>query len=237
MEAFILSTKTERCSKRILSGPISWAWICRIRPSFVIFAAIRQAALPLPMYKTLGQVWGTSSAPSLPCKTAQKELAGAGYYCFKIDPTGQSFLYQLFNSLSLGKNVFFIDGNRRIIFSPDPSQMGKDVSKEADIQQLFQGQSTSIRFRQGTVDKVISYTLFNPAKDGRLQWVLISEQSWAEIMQPSLPYRQFLLILLALGVIVPVLVTTYGVRHITDPIQELIRVARAGHREPVQDPD
>ena len=41
-------------------------------------------------------------------------------------------------------------------------------------------------------------------------------------MQPSLPYRRFLLILLALGVILPVLVTLYGVRHITDPIQKLI---------------
>jgi nitrate/nitrite-specific signal transduction histidine kinase len=54
----------------------------------------------------------------------------------------------------------------------------------------------------------------------------VNEQSWAEIMQPSLPYRQLLLILLALGVIVPVLVTTYGVRHITHPIQELIQASR-----------
>ena len=58
-----------------------------------------------------------------------------------------------------------------------------------------------------------------------LRWILISEQSWAEIMQPSLPYRQLLLVLLALGVIVPVLVTAYGVRHITDPIQKLIQAS------------
>ena len=55
---------------------------------------------------------------------------------------------------------------------------------------------------------------------------MISEQSWAEIMQPSLPYRRFLLILLALGVILPVLVTLYGVRHITDPIQKLIQASQ-----------
>lgn len=59
----------------------------------------------------------------------------------------------------------------------------------------------------------------------RVNWYVLTEQSWADIMQPSLAYRQLLLILLALGVIVPVLVTAYGVRYITDPIQKLIRAA------------
>jgi nitrate/nitrite-specific signal transduction histidine kinase len=54
---------------------------------------------------------------------------------------------------------------------------------------------------------------------------MLSERSWNEIMEPTLPYRQLLLFLLALGVIVPVLVTAYGVRHITTPIQKLIRAA------------
>ncbi len=44
-------------------------------------------------------------------------------------------------------------------------------------------------------------------------------------MRPSLPYRQLLYLLLALGVIVPVLLTAYGVRHITDPIKKLIRAS------------
>jgi nitrate/nitrite-specific signal transduction histidine kinase len=161
-----------------------------------------------------------------PMHNVQKKMVGAGYYCLKIDPTGQNNLYQLFNQLSLGKNVFFLDGNQRIVFSPDPAQIGKDLSKEADIQQLLQSQNTSIRFRQGMVEKVISYAPFNPVKDGRFRWILISEQSWTDIMQPSLPYRQFLYVLLALGVIVPVLVTLYGVGYITDPIQKLIRASR-----------
>ena len=58
-----------------------------------------------------------------------------------------------------------------------------------------------------------------------MRWNLIKEESWADVMRPSLPYRQLLLVLLALGVIVPVLVTAYGVRHITHPIQKLIRAS------------
>jgi len=59
-----------------------------------------------------------------------------------------------------------------------------------------------------------------------VHWNIVKEESWAEIMQPTLAYRQLLLVLLALGVIVPVLVTAYGVRHITTPIQKLIQAAK-----------
>ena len=69
---------------------------------------------------------------------------------------------------------------------------------------------------------VVSYIPLPGGATDQRAWYALSEQSWAEIMQPSLPYRQFLVVLLALGVIVPVLVTAYGVRHITDPIQKLI---------------
>ena len=154
-----------------------------------------------------------------------REFIGAGYYCFVIEPTGQNVLYKLFNGLSLGQNVYLIDGNQRIVFSPDPAQMGRDLSKEAYIQQLLQDQSMSIRFQKGAKDMLISYNPLNPVNDGRIRWALISEQSWAEVMRPSLPYRQLLLVLLALGVIVPVMVTAYGVRHITNPIRELIRAS------------
>ena len=154
-----------------------------------------------------------------------REFIGAGYYCFVIEPTGQNVLYKLFNGLSLGQNVYLIDGNQRIVFSPDPAQMGRDLSKEAYIQQLLQDQSMSIRFQKGAKDMLISYNPLNPVNDGRIRWALISEQSWAEVMRPSLPYRQLLLVLLALGVVVPVLVTAYGVRHITDPVQKLIRAS------------
>ena len=72
---------------------------------------------------------------------------------------------------------------------------------------------------------VISYYPLANVVSDKLRWILIKEQSLAEIMQPSLPYRQLLYVLLALGVIVPLLVTAFGVRHITEPIQKLIRAA------------
>src|SRR3989304_6003209 len=87
---------------------------------------------------------------------------------------------------------------------------------------------SSGRFRIGTEDMVVSYVPVGGPPSDRVSWFVLTEQSWSEIMQPSLPYRQLMLVLLALGVIVPVLVTAYGVRHITEPIQKLIRAAEQG---------
>jgi nitrate/nitrite-specific signal transduction histidine kinase len=155
----------------------------------------------------------------------QGEYVGAIYFCFTIYPPTENVYYTALARLDMGSGVFVMDGNQRVIFSPDPSQLGKDLSQAAYIQNLLQGKSTSIRFQKGAEDIVISYNPVDSMVNDRNRWIIIKEQNWAELMRPTLPYRQFLLALLALGVVVPVLVTAYGVRHITDPIQKLIRAS------------
>jgi len=159
----------------------------------------------------------------------QGEFVGAIYYCFTIYPPTQNVYYEAYSKayrdLGLGPNMTMVDGNQRVIFSPDPSQMGRDLSGEAYLQQLFQGQSMSGRFRKGKEDVLVSYVPMYTFTNNIALWSLIKEESWADVMRPSLPYRQLLLVLLALGVIVPVAVTAYGVRHITNPIQKLIRAS------------
>ncbi len=159
----------------------------------------------------------------------QGEFEGAVYYCFTVYPPTQNVYYEAYlnayRDLGLGPNIYMVDGNQRVIFSPDPSQMGRDLSGEAYLQQLFQGQSKSGRFRVGKEDLLVSYAPLFASTSNLMLWNLIKEESWTDVMRPSLPYRQLLLVLLALGVIVPVLVTAYGVRHITNPIQKLIRAS------------
>jgi nitrate/nitrite-specific signal transduction histidine kinase len=166
----------------------------------------------------------------------QGEFVGADYYCFTISPPTQNAYYEsLSNAYSkhnLGSNIYIVDGNQRIIFSTDPSEMGRDLSGEAYIHQLLTGQSMSGRFRKGEEDVLVSYAPFYPYAGNLVQWNVIKEESWSEIMRPTLPYRRLLYVLLALGVIVPVVVSIYGVRHITNPIQKLIHASEqvtAGH--------
>jgi nitrate/nitrite-specific signal transduction histidine kinase len=159
----------------------------------------------------------------------QGEFVGAAYYCFTIYPATQNVYYEAYSKayrdLGLGPNIYMVDGNQRVIFSMDPSQMGRDLSEEAYLQQLLQGQRKSGRFKKGKEDVLVSYAPVFPFASNFTLWNLIKEESWADVMRPSLPYRQLLLVLLALGVVVPVLVTAYGVRHITNPIQKLIRAS------------
>ncbi len=159
----------------------------------------------------------------------QGEFVGADYYCFTIYPATQNAYYESYSNayskLDLGSNIYMVDGNQRIIFSTDPSEMGRDLSGEAYLQQLLQSESMSVRFRKGGQDVLVSYAPLYPFSGFICHWNVIKEESWAEIMQPSLPYRQLLLILLAAGVILPAFVTAYGVRHITNPIQKLIHAS------------
>jgi nitrate/nitrite-specific signal transduction histidine kinase len=163
---------------------------------------------------------------AIPMNGQQMEFVGAGYYCFIIYPATKNAYYQTLNNTDLGSNVYILDGNQRIIFSPDPSEMGRDLSKESYLKQLLESQSMSGRFQVGKEDMLVSYAPISSMAQDVERWILVKEQRWGEIMQPSLPYRQLLLILLALGVAVPVLVTAYGVRYITNPIQKLIQASK-----------
>ena len=180
---------------------------------------------PVTDIRTIGPDKREIICATWPMHNTQREFIGAGYYCLEIGPTVQGVLYKTLSNLDLGSDVTIIDGNQRVVFSPDLSQVGRELSQEAYIQQLLQDQKMSIRFHKASEDTVISYYPLANVVTDRMRWILIKEQSLDEIMRPTLPYRQLLLVLLSLGVIVPVLVTAYGVRHITDPIQKLIQAA------------
>jgi nitrate/nitrite-specific signal transduction histidine kinase len=180
---------------------------------------------PITDIRIIGQNGEGIACVIWPMHNTQVEFIGATYLCLAITANKQENLYKTVIDLSLGKNVYILDGNQRILFASDPAQLGKDLSKEDYIQQLFQSESGSIRYKKGTTDKVVIYSSLVRGKNPNTFWSLVSEKNWSDIMQPTLPYRQLLIFLLALGVIVPVLVTSYGVRHITEPIQKLIKAA------------
>jgi nitrate/nitrite-specific signal transduction histidine kinase len=156
----------------------------------------------------------------------QGEFIGADYYCFTVYPATPNLYSESFRNAyinnNLDSNIFILDGNHTIIYSTDPSQMGKDLSGEAYSQQLFTGESMSVRYQKGNKDKLVSYAPYYPYSGTIVLWNVFKEENWAEIMRPSLPYRMLLIGLLALGVLVPVFVAAYGIRQITNPIQKLI---------------
>lgn len=150
-----------------------------------------------------------------------EEFLGAGYYCYIVYPAVENAYYQAIRQVNPAPNFYILDRDHQVVYASDLAEMGKDLSAEGYIQQLSQAGKKSGRFRVDGQDRVVSYTPLSPTPD-RLGWSALISQSWAEVMQPSLPYRRLLLVLLALGVAAPALVTAYGVRHITEPVQKLI---------------
>jgi nitrate/nitrite-specific signal transduction histidine kinase len=170
---------------------------------------------------TVGSKGNGISCATVAMSGLQGEFVGASYYCWTIGPAIQNAYYKVLNDLNLGPGIFILDENQRVLFSTDQSEIGKDLSHETYIQELLHGTSTSGRVRNGSIDMVVSYGL-SLLPSEQVPWIMLKEQNWSDIMRPTLAYRQLLLVMLTLGVIVPVLVTAYGVRHITNPIQKLI---------------
>jgi adenylate cyclase len=60
----------------------------------------------------------------------------------------------------------------------------------------------------------------------RTSWSLVVEEDWNNLVRSSQGYRQFLLVLLVLGVVIPTVVVMIGVRRITGPIEDFIMAAK-----------
>jgi nitrate/nitrite-specific signal transduction histidine kinase len=175
-----------------------------------------------------------SSGKKIVCVSAsmngtQGEFIGADYYCFTVYPATPNLYSESFRNAyinnNLDSNIFILDGNHTIIYSTNPSQMGRDLSGEAYTQQLFTGENMSVRYQKGNEDVLVSYAPYYPYSGTIVLWNVFKEENWVEIMRPSLPYRMLLIGLLALGVLVPVFVAAYGIRQITNPIQKLIHAS------------
>ncbi len=160
----------------------------------------------------------------------QGKFIGADYYCFTVYPPMPNLYSESFRNAyeknNLDPNIYIMDGNQSIIYSTDPSKMGSDLSEEAYLQQLLTGESMGGRFQKGGEDVLVSYAPYYPYSGTIVNWNVLKEENWADIMRPTLPYRMLLIALLALGVVVPVFVTAYGIRQITDPIQKLIHASK-----------
>ncbi|HSB66991.1 MAG TPA: histidine kinase, partial [Anaerolineales bacterium] len=175
-----------------------------------------------------------SSGKKVVCVSAsmndlQGKFIGADYYCYTVYPPTPNLYSESFRNAysknNLDPSIYIMDGNQSIIYSTDPSKMGRDLSGEAYLQQLLTGVSMGGRFQIGNEAVLVSYAPYYPYSGTIVLWNVVKEENWVEIMRPTLPYRMLLITLLALGVLVPVFVTSYGIRQITDPIQKLIHAS------------
>jgi two-component system nitrate/nitrite sensor histidine kinase NarX len=122
--------------------------------------------------------------------------------------------------LGMHQTAYLIDGEGAIIFHPDTYRIGETVELPGTVSVSLSG---AVRTTGLNGEEVVA--AFSPLP--RTSWTLVTEEDWSAILRTSRPYTRFMLLLLALGVIVPVALVSVGVRRITHPVVELTEAAEA----------
>ena len=161
---------------------------------------------------------------AVPIIGPQGEFVGTLAGTFRVGATTVSALYGDIVKLRIGESgsAYLVDGNGRVIYHTDTDLIADDVSAQAVVQQVLSGGMEAIRTSDFEGREIVAS--FAPVPG--TSWGLVTQENWAALVHASRGYGQFLLLLLALGVLVPVLVVTVGVRRITRPIVELIGAAQ-----------
>jgi signal transduction histidine kinase/HAMP domain-containing protein len=161
---------------------------------------------------------------AVPITGEQNEFEGVLAGMFHLGAGSVSSFYGGIVKLRIGDggNTYLVDSAGRVIYHTDPQLIGSDASKNWAVQQVLSRKTSQLNVRD--LDGGGTVASFAPVPG--TPWGLITEESWDELMSSSQGYRQFLLILLAMGIAVPSLVVTLGVRRITGPIADLIAASK-----------
>jgi len=161
---------------------------------------------------------------AVPIIGPQGEFVGTIAGMFRVGATAVSAFYGDIVKLRIGESgsAYLVDGNGRLIYHTDTDRIADDVSMQPIVQQVLSGGMEAIRTSDFEGREIVAS--FAPVPG--TSWGLVTQENWATLVHASRGYGQFLLLLLALGVLVPVWVVTVGVRRITRPIVELIGAAQ-----------
>jgi GAF domain-containing protein/HAMP domain-containing protein len=163
-------------------------------------------------------------AVAVPIKGDQGQFLGIISGMFQVGADTPNPFYRDITMLRIGESesTFLVDGQGRVIYHSDADHIGDDFSAQTVVQQVSEKQIGALRTRDLEGQEIVAS--FAPVPG--TPWGLVTEEGWGKLISPSQGYQRFLLLLLALGVMVPAAVVAIGVKRITKPIIELIAAAQ-----------
>jgi serine phosphatase RsbU (regulator of sigma subunit)/HAMP domain-containing protein len=164
-------------------------------------------------------------ALGVPIHGSGGELLGATVGMFDVGPTSVSPLYARIVRLRLsqGGSVYLVDEQGRAIYHSDFRLTGTDLSAENAVQRVLASGVGAVRTTSGAGEDVVAAYAPVPGTP----WGLVTEAPWSTLTSASRGYQQFLLALLALGILVPIVIVGIGIHRLMRPVDELIAAARA----------
>ena len=160
----------------------------------------------------------------VPIKGDHGQFLGLIAGMFRLGATAINPFYRDIARLRIGESgsTYLVDSAGRAIHHSDPDLIGDGLSSQATVQQVLAGEVGALRTRDVEGRDIVAS--FAPVPG--TSWGLVGEETWAALTSGIRGYQRFLLLLLVLGVVIPALVVTFGVRRITKPITELIGAAQ-----------
>lgn len=128
-------------------------------------------------------------------------------------------LRSLMSALAAGPRVraFLVDGDGRVLWHPDPGQIGQDLSHFPEVRAVVQGAAGAAYHRDpdGT-EFAVGYAPVTP-----VGWGLIIQEPWEDVVGPMMQYALVTPVILVAALVVSVLAIYFGVQRIIRPLQEL----------------
>lgn len=143
-------------------------------------------------------------------------MTAAGVPGTPATPTGTQLFPQ-------PETAYLVDGQGTVIFHPDTFMIGLDLSGRQVVQDALDGRRGPQRTENVQGQPVVTAA----ARVPRTAWWLISETSWAAVTGGARATTRLMLLLLALGVLVPVGIVTFAAGRITRPLARLTAGARS----------
>ncbi len=161
---------------------------------------------------------------AVPVTNPSGDLVGMLAGLFRVSPSSTSSFYGGIVKGRFGgaDSAYLVDQNGLVIYHTDTGWIGKSLGTQPVVQQVVNGKVDALRTRDPTGRAIVAS--FAPVPG--TPWGLVTETSWDTLLATGQGYGQFLLLLLALGIIIPVLVVSFGVKRITDPINRLYAAAK-----------
>jgi nitrate/nitrite-specific signal transduction histidine kinase len=182
---------------------------------------------PRPVYSNIlndGSQNAEVIVAAVPIFGDQGELLGVLVGMFRTRASSVSAFYGgiVKQRMTNKGQMYLVDGSGRVIYHPDVERIGSDFSTQPAVQRLLNGESGASREQDVAGQNIVAGYAPVPGTT----WGLVTEETWASLISSSQGYRQFLIVMIVLGIVVPVTIVTIGVRRITQPVNELIVAAQ-----------
>ena len=121
-----------------------------------------------------------------------------------------------------GGFAYLVDGNGRVIYHRDSSQLGSDLSAITPVIRLRQRGADAVITKDPSGEKVISG--FAPVPG--TSWGVITQEEWSNVVGPIQTYGKLLVALLALGGVLSAGFIFFAIGRVLKPIKDLTQGAQ-----------